>query len=204
MKNLLGIEALERTEIEAVLRRTQFFQPLQNESFKKLDTLRGRVVLNLFYEASTRTRVSFEIAAKRLGADSVSIAAQGSSASKGESLVDTLNTLPRCVRTLSSCGMLHRRAAFPSRHLPNTPIINAGDGTHEHPTQALLDARTILDHTGDSKAFVWPSSATSLTAASPGRTSTCCRSSARRSFCAVPPPAPARIGAACPGVTLDP
>jgi aspartate carbamoyltransferase catalytic subunit len=145
---LLGIEELSRTEIESILDRAKHFQPLQNESFKRLDTLRGRTVVNLFFEASTRTRVSFEIAAKRLGADIVSISAQGSSVSKGESLVDTLNTLvamrpDAIVMRHSASGAPH----FLSRHL-TTPIVNAGDGTHEHPTQALLDARTILDHSG--------------------------------------------------------
>jgi len=142
---LLGIEELERPEIEAILSRAKDFQPLQSQSLKKLDTLRGKMIVNLFYEASTRTRTSFEIAAKRMGADAVSITAASSSVSKGESLVDTLNTLAAMrpdaiVMRHSASGAPH----FLSRHLP-TPIINAGDGTHEHPTQALLDARTILD-----------------------------------------------------------
>ena len=149
-KGLLGIEELSRVEIEAILERARFFQPQQrNEPFRRLDTLRGRTVVNLFYEASTRTRVSFEIAAKRLGADAVSISAQGSSVSKGESLVDTLNTL--IAMRPDAIVMRHAASGAPnflSRHLPATPIVNAGDGTHEHPTQALLDARTILDHTG--------------------------------------------------------
>jgi aspartate carbamoyltransferase catalytic subunit len=145
---LLGIEELPRTEIEAILDRAKFFQPAVNESFKRLDTLRGRTVVNLFFESSTRTRVSFEIAAKRLGADSVSISVQTSSVSKGESLVDTLNTLV----AMRPDAIVMRHAAsgaphFLARHL-STPIINAGDGTHEHPTQALLDARTIMDHAG--------------------------------------------------------
>ena len=90
---LLGIEELSRAEIDAILARAKDFQPLQSQSLKKLDTLRGKMIVNLFYEASTRTRTSFEIAAKRMGADAVSITASGSSVSKGESLVDTLNTL---------------------------------------------------------------------------------------------------------------
>src|SRR5690242_8924803 len=90
---LLGIEELDRAEIEAILARAKDFQPIQSQTLKKLDTLRGKMIVNLFYEASTRTRTSFEIAAKRLGADAVSITASGSSVSKGESLVDTLNTL---------------------------------------------------------------------------------------------------------------
>ena len=142
---LLGIEELDRAEIEAILARAKDFQPIQSQTVKKLDTLRGKMIVNLFYEASTRTRTSFEIAAKRLGADAVSITASGSSVSKGESLVDTLNTLA----AMRPDAIVMRHAAsgaphFLARHLP-TPIINAGDGTHEHPTQALLDARTILD-----------------------------------------------------------
>src|SRR5579883_1442992 len=142
---LLGIEELDRAEIEGILARAKDFQPLQSQSLKKLDTLRGNMIVNLFYEASTRTRTSFEIAAKRLGADAVSITASGSSVSKGESLVDTLNTLA----AMRPDAIVMRHAAsgaphFLARYL-DTPIINAGDGTHEHPTQALLDARTILD-----------------------------------------------------------
>src|SRR4051812_16641712 len=143
---LLDIESLDRPEIQAILDRARFFQPIQAESWRRLDALRGKMIVNLFFEASTRTRVSFEIAAKRLGADTVSIAEQGSSVSKGESLVDTLNTLV----AMRPDAIVMRHAAsgaphFLARHL-QIPIINAGDGTHEHPTQALLDARTILDH----------------------------------------------------------
>ena len=144
-KGLLGIEELSREEIAAILDRARHFQPLQRQQDKRLDLLRGRMIVNLFFEASTRTRVSFEIAAKRLGADAVSITASGSSVSKGESLVDTLNTLA----AMRPDAIVMRHAAsgspnFLARYL-ETPIINAGDGTHEHPTQALLDARTILD-----------------------------------------------------------
>src|SRR5947209_3363479 len=144
-RGLLDIESLARPEIEAILARSRDFQPAAGQSFKRLDTLRGRTIVNLFFEASTRTRTSFEIAAKRLGADILSITAAGSSVSKGESLVDTLNTLgamrpDAIVMRHSASGAPH----FLSRYLP-IPIINAGDGTHEHPTQALLDALTILD-----------------------------------------------------------
>ena len=142
---LLGIEHLTRPEIQAILDRARDFQPKKGDSFQKLDLLKGKMVVNLFYEASTRTRTSFEIAARRLGADAVSITAQASSVSKGESLVDTLNTLA----AMRPDAIVMRHAAsgaphFLQRYL-ETPIINAGDGTHEHPTQALLDARTILD-----------------------------------------------------------
>src|SRR5271166_1627788 len=142
---LLGIEGLTRDEIQAILDRARDFQPKPEQGFRKLDLLRGRMVVNLFFEASTRTRTSFEIAAKLLGADAISITAQASSVSKGESLVDTLNTLA----AMRPDAIIMRHAAsgaphFLQRYL-DIPIINAGDGTHEHPTQALLDARTILD-----------------------------------------------------------
>jgi aspartate carbamoyltransferase catalytic subunit len=142
---LLDIESLDRKEIQAILDRAVHFQPPPNETYRRLDALRGKTIVNLFFEASTRTRVSFEIAAKRLGADTVSITAAGSSVSKGESLVDTLNTLvamrPNAVvMRHSASGAPH----FLARHL-QIPIVNAGDGTHEHPTQGLLDALTILD-----------------------------------------------------------
>jgi len=142
---LLGIEPMDRVEIEAILDRAQSFQP-QQTARRKSDQLRGRMIVNLFFEASTRTRTSFEIAAKRLGADAISITATASSISKGESLVDTLNTL----NAMHPDAIVMRHAAsgaphFLARYLVETPIINAGDGTHEHPTQALLDARTILD-----------------------------------------------------------
>ncbi len=145
-KGLLGIEALERSEVEALLDRAKDFQPLQQMKEKRLDLLNGRLVVNLFFEASTRTRISFEIAAKRLGADALSISSQGSSVSKGETLLDTVSTLS----AMRPDAIVMRHAAsgaphFLARHLP-IPIINAGDGQHEHPTQALLDARTILDN----------------------------------------------------------
>jgi aspartate carbamoyltransferase catalytic subunit len=143
---LLGIEELSRDYIQKLLDRGRQFQPMQAQSVKKLDTLRGKTIVNLFFESSTRTRTSFEIAAKRLGADTISISAQGSSLSKGESLIDTLNTLA----AMRPDAIVMRHSASGAPHflarLLNIPIINAGDGTHEHPTQALLDALTILDH----------------------------------------------------------
>ena len=147
-RGLLDIESLERENIESILTRARDFQPPSGQTFQRFDLLRGRTIVNLFFEASTRTRTSFEIAAKRLGADIISITASGSSVSKGESLVDTLNTLgamrpDAIVMRHSASGAPH----FLSRYLP-IPFINAGDGTHEHPTQALLDARTILDRRG--------------------------------------------------------
>ena len=145
-RSLLGIEMLERPEIEHLLRRAAHYKRLQIDRRDHLrEFLSGKTIVNLFFESSTRTRTSFEIAAKRLGAHTVSIEAQGSSLSKGESLVDTLNTLA----AMQPDAIVMRHAAsgaphFLSRFLP-TPIINAGDGRHEHPTQALLDAMTILE-----------------------------------------------------------
>ena len=144
-RNLLGAEDLSRAEIEWLLDRGRFYKTSRNEPPRKLDTLRGRSIVNLFFEPSTRTRTSFEIAAKRLGADTIGIQTQGSSLSKGESLVDTLNTLA----AMNPDAIVMRHAAsgaphFLSRYL-STPMINAGDGRHEHPTQALLDAFTILE-----------------------------------------------------------
>ena len=147
-KGLLDIESLTRGDIDAILLRSKHFQPPPGESYKRFDILRGRTVVNLFFEASTRTRTSFEIAAKRLGADTLSITASGSSVSKGESLVDTLNTLG--AMRPDAIVMRHEASGAPhflSRYLP-IPIVNAGDGTHEHPTQALLDALTIIDRRG--------------------------------------------------------
>jgi aspartate carbamoyltransferase catalytic subunit len=145
MKGLLGIEDLTRNEVQAILDRARHFQVGPGQRFRKFDLLKGRMVVNLFFENSTRTRTSFELAAKGLGADAVSITAQASSVAKGESLVDTLNTLgamrpDAIIMRHSASGAPH----FLQRHL-GIPIVNAGDGTHEHPTQALLDARTILD-----------------------------------------------------------
>jgi aspartate carbamoyltransferase catalytic subunit len=145
-KGLLDIEALDRGSIETLLERAKHFQALQRQRDKRLNLLEGRLVVNLFFESSTRTRISFEIAARRLGADAVSISSQGSSTSKGETLLDTVNTLSAMrpdviVMRHAASGAPH----FLARQL-EIPIINAGDGQHEHPTQALLDARTILDH----------------------------------------------------------
>jgi aspartate carbamoyltransferase catalytic subunit len=145
---LLDIASLTRPEIEAILARSKHFQPAPRQPFQRFTILQNRTIVNLFFESSTRTRTSFEIAAKRLGADVLSIAVAASSISKGESLVDTLNTLG----AMRPDAIVMRHAAsgaphFLSRYLP-IPIVNAGDGTHEHPTQALLDALTILDRRG--------------------------------------------------------
>jgi aspartate carbamoyltransferase catalytic subunit len=147
-RGLLDIESISRQDIESILTRSKTFQPAPGQPFKRTTILQGRSIVNLFFEASTRTRTSFEIAARRLGAEVLSITSSGSSVSKGESLVDTLNTLgamrpDAIVMRHAASGAAH----FLSRYLP-VPIVNAGDGTHEHPTQALLDALTILDRRG--------------------------------------------------------
>ncbi len=145
-RNLLGIEGVPRAEIERLLDRGRHYKGVQPN--QKLAILTGRSIVNLFFEPSTRTRTSFEIAAKRLGADTIGIQAQGTSLSKGESLVDTLNTLAAMnpdiiVMRHAASGAPHFLARFLS-----IPMINAGDGRHEHPTQALLDALTILEVKG--------------------------------------------------------
>ncbi len=148
LRDLLGIEDLTREQIEFLLDEAKPFQEFQRHPLKKLATLRGKTVALAFFEASTRTRISFATAASRLGADSMNLQAESSSLKKGESLLDTARTLdamrPDCiVMRHSSSGA----ADFVARHL-DIPVINAGDGTHEHPTQGLLDALTIRDRRG--------------------------------------------------------
>src|ERR687889_732502 len=149
MRHLLSIDDLERTDIERILDRAVAFAEVSDRDIKKVPALRGRTVLNLFYEASTRTRSSFELAAKRLSADVVNFAASGSSVEKGESLKDTVLTLGAhkpdaiVIRTPWAGA-----AQLVSRWTP-AAIINAGDGKHEHPTQALLDVFTLRRRLGD-------------------------------------------------------
>jgi aspartate carbamoyltransferase catalytic subunit len=145
---MLGIEPLSAEEILFLLDQSKPFQEIQRHPLKKLATLRGKTVALAFFEPSTRTRISFATAAARLGADQMNLQAESSSLKKGESLLDTVRTLdamkPDCiVMRHSSSGA----PDFVSRNLP-LPVINAGDGTHEHPTQALLDALTIRDRRG--------------------------------------------------------
>lgn len=146
--HMLGIEALSAEEILFLLDQSKPFQEIQRHPLKKLATLRGKTVALAFFENSTRTRISFATAASRLGADQMNLQAESSSLKKGESLLDTVRTLdamkPDCiVMRHSSSGA----PDFVARNL-DLPVINAGDGTHEHPTQALLDALTIRDKRG--------------------------------------------------------
>ena len=142
-KNLLSIDDLTVDDISALFETAAEMHDVQRRSVKKLPALRGRTVINLFFEDSTRTRSSFEIAGKWLSADVINISAKGSSASKGESLRDTVLT----VTAMGIDGMVMRHSASGAAHQVagwlDIPVINAGDGMHEHPTQALLDAYTL-------------------------------------------------------------
>ena len=145
MKNLLSASDLTKPQIIEVLDLAHEMSDVNEREIKKLPTLRGKTVVNLFFEDSTRTRISFELAAKRLSADVINFAAKGSSVSKGESLKDTAQTLEAMgadaiVLRHGSSGSAHRLA---HSGWVQSAVINAGDGSHEHPTQALLDAMTI-------------------------------------------------------------
>ena len=145
-RDLLGIRDLSATEIIGILDTAENFREISTREVKKVPALRGKTVINLFFESSTRTRTSFELAAKRLSADAVNISVSSSSLSKGETLLDTALNLdamaPDCIVVRhSSAGVPHQLAK-----VSKAAIINAGDGANEHPTQALLDAMTIREH----------------------------------------------------------
>ncbi|MGH9464438.1 MAG: aspartate carbamoyltransferase catalytic subunit [Thermoanaerobaculia bacterium] len=147
-KDLLGIAELSPEEILLVLDTAESFREVSQRPIKKVPTLRGKTVVNLFFEPSTRTRSSFEIAERRLSADSLSLAASGSSLSKGESLVDTALNLEAMAPDLIVIRHQHPGAPHLLARRLRSGVINAGDGAHEHPTQALLDAFTIRRHKG--------------------------------------------------------
>ena len=145
-KDLVGLELLTAEQILTILNTAEAFKEISERRIKKVPVLRGKTIVNLFFEASTRTRVSFEFAEKRLSADTVNISSSGSSVVKGETLVDTARNLEAMridmvVMRHSSSGA----AKFLAERIPSS-VINAGDGNHEHPTQALLDMLTIRDH----------------------------------------------------------
>jgi aspartate carbamoyltransferase catalytic subunit len=147
-RDLLGIRDLTAAEITGILDTALNFSEISTREVKKVPALRGKTVINLFFEASTRTRTSFELAAKRLSADAVNISVSSSSLSKGETLLDTALNLdamaPDCIVVRhSSAGVPHQLAK-----VSRAAIVNAGDGSNEHPTQALLDAMTIREHKG--------------------------------------------------------
>ncbi|MBL8530501.1 MAG: aspartate carbamoyltransferase catalytic subunit [Hyphomonadaceae bacterium] len=147
-KHLLSIGDLDRFEVENLLDRAEAFAPLLEQPIKKLDTLRGRTLINLFFESSTRTQSSFELAGKRMGADVVNMSVKSSSVAKGETLIDTAATL----NAMRADLLVVRHGASGAAELlarkVDCAVINAGDGKHEHPTQALLDAFTIRSRLG--------------------------------------------------------
>src|SRR5512134_2653276 len=147
-RHLLGIAGLSKEEIVLILDTAEAMKEIGTRPIKKVPALRGRTVVNLFFEPSTRTRTSFEVAEKRLSADTLSIATAVSSVTKGETLVDTVKNLEAMspdiiVMRHSSSGACHLLARIGRSH-----VVNAGDGLHEHPTQALLDAFTIRERKG--------------------------------------------------------
>jgi aspartate carbamoyltransferase catalytic subunit len=148
MKHLLSIEELQRPAIEGILDRAESFAEVGRRDIKKVPTLRGRTVVNLFYEASTRTSSSFELAAKRLSADVVSVKAAGSAVDKGESLKDTISTLSAYDPAAIVIRSPHAGAANLVARWTDASVINAGDGKHEHPSQALLDVYTLRQRLG--------------------------------------------------------
>jgi aspartate carbamoyltransferase catalytic subunit len=148
-KDLLGLDELTADQIRLILDTAVPFKEVSERQIKKVPTLRGMTIVNLFFEASTRTRVSFEFAEKRLSADTVNVASSGSSVSKGETLVDTARNL-EAMRI--DMVVIRHPASGAARFLAeriDSNVINAGDGTHEHPTQALLDILTLRDRFGD-------------------------------------------------------
>jgi len=147
-KDLLGIAELSRQEIELVLDTAESFAEVALRPIKKVPTLRGKTVLNLFFEASTRTRSSFEIAEKRLSADNLNFSSSGSALEKGESLVDTALNLQAMAPDLIVIRHAHPGVPHMLAKRLKAGVINAGDGAHEHPTQALLDAFTIRQRKG--------------------------------------------------------
>jgi aspartate carbamoyltransferase catalytic subunit len=148
VKHLLGIRGLQRQDIELIFRTADQLKEVLQRPIKRVPTLRDTTIVNLFFENSTRTRISFELAEKRLGADVVNFSASSSSVSKGETLIDTVNNIlsmkvDMVVMRHSASGAPH----FLAKHI-DVPIVNAGDGINEHPTQALLDAFSIREKLG--------------------------------------------------------
>ncbi len=147
--HLIGIKELSTEDISLILQTAIQFKEVLQRPVKKVPSLRDVTIVNLFYENSTRTRISFELAEKRLGADTINFTASASSASKGETLLDTVNNIlsmkvDMVVMRHQASGAAH----FLAQHLPHTAIVNAGDGTNEHPTQALLDAFSMQEKIG--------------------------------------------------------
>lgn len=147
-KDLLGIAELSAAEIELILDTAESFREVAERPIKKVPTLRGKAVINLFFEPSTRTRTSFELAEKRLSADAVNISTSSSSLAKGETLIDTARNLQAMNPELVVIRHQHPGVPHMLARCLEAGVVNAGDGAHEHPTQALLDALTIRQHKG--------------------------------------------------------
>src|SRR5438477_1289510 len=147
-KDLIQVDDLARQDIERILERAESFDEVSGREIKKVPALRGRTIVNLFYESSTRTSSSFELAAKRLSADVVSVRSQGSSIDKGESLKDTVQTLSAYDPAAIVIRSPHAGAAQLVAGWTPASVVNAGDGKHEHPTQALLDTFTLRRRLG--------------------------------------------------------
>jgi len=147
-KDLLGLEDLSKEEIELILATAESFKEVSTREIKKVPALRGKTVVNLFYEPSTRTRVSFEIAAKRLSADVINIASETSSVRKGETLIDTGRNIEALKVDIIVVRHNYSGAALMLARHVRASVINAGDGWHEHPTQALLDIFTLKEKLG--------------------------------------------------------
>ncbi len=147
-RHLLGISELDAGEIDLILQTAVAMKEIGTRPIKKVPTLRGRTVINLFLEPSTRTRMSFELAEKRLSADTLGMTASGSSVVKGETLSDTARTLEAMAPDMIVLRHASPGAAHQLSRVCRATIINAGDGTHEHPTQALLDALTMIERKG--------------------------------------------------------
>ena len=152
-RNIISMESLTDTDIDTILDTADSFKEISTRTIKKVPTLRGRTIINLFFEPSTRTRTSFEIAGKRLSADVINISGVSSSTVKGESLIDTVKNLeamnPDILVVRHNCS---GAPALITQYV-NKPVINAGDGTHEHPSQSLLDLLTIREYKGNLKGL---------------------------------------------------
>ncbi len=149
VKHLLGIKELQTEDIQKIFRTADNFKQVLQRPIKKVPTLRDTTIANVFFENSTRTRISFELAEKRLGADTINFSASGSSVSKGETLIDTVNNI--LAMKVDMVVMRHSASGAPwflANHI-DASIVNAGDGTNEHPTQALLDAYSMREKLGD-------------------------------------------------------
>ena len=156
MRHLLSIEDLDRAAVERILARATNFAEVADRPIKKVPSLRGRLVINLFYEASTRTRSSFELAAKRLSADVLNLVSSGSSVEKGESLRDTVATLSAYGPDAIVIRSPHAGAPRLIAGWTDAAVVNAGDGKHQHPTQALLDCYALHERIGElDGAAIW-------------------------------------------------